>query len=1441
MHGGRGMRRVTPQASRTRAWLAAAVVLVSAATVVAAPGVASDDLALEILRRIPEWPGTQVEIPIGVYEEFVRFQQKGPQPPQPPEVAWIERAVYRLELRQYGATIAAAFDVAGLPGEGARSVRLVPATHAWKITCRSDRPHTLRRGDDGWFYLDMMEAAPYRVEATTSLSPEKDGDVRRMEFATAPAAWTTCEVTSDDAWEVRFSRSPLVVIGDKGGTRGTIGLAAGDRLAVTWQKPRPEVEHAARIETEAHVGWTLAEGVHQVRAVLNLRLWGGAVEQLDVALPAGADRVEIIGPDVREVRLEGPGARVFLRGPVRQRTHLTVAFEVPRPPSGRMTLPAPAVVGARPRGGTLAIAGGGGGVLLEMESPGLEPLALYDLPDATRALLSAPPVCAYALSGAWEARVDLVGTDEFPVRETLIDSALLTVLYRPDGQVMTKALYQVRNRARQYMTVALPAGSRLVVVRVSEEQTNPIRGPGSAIRVPLEKSVLTTAGLVSFPVEIVTMMRAEPLERKGRFRLPLPRTDLPVAYARCALMLPEGMHARSWSGPLRPTEAWSSETAELEFEYGRGHLAKPPRTPPPEPAAEPEPPVEKPPEAKPPKGPGLLEALAGLFRKDAPKYNAVIVRGGGPEPKRPQSRTGPQTEEEAELAPTPPPTRQPTAPEATTATPSPTAPAPLAPPEAPEPLDEQHTALLAKNLYRAGVSFYQRNDYEKARGLFQQTVEAAPNSVEAGNARMFLGNIDVAQGKGEAKSAGERGQKAAAKAVQLTQQEANVDLRQRQKDLLAQAREAQRRGDEQQAEAAYRVAVDLSTELQQRGEEAREQTARVREAEEFLAQRQSHRESVAQEIESLKGTITELKDAYAKVAGKETADALSAVILSDAPGLGNLYSPQSGEQTGTLGVAAEDASQPAPQVQLGKALAEQQVTLGGRDRGRSGAPDFGGQAPAYDVSGDNLDAQTRARDALQQQFNELVSSYKKLAGRKWQTGAREEPPGDKPRDIDADGFSELTLTPELKERVADRAKALQDEARRVTTLAREGRLAEAEQLAERLEKQAQVTAGAARVLTGKQYVLDTPEEPPAGQVVIADGDTLTLGEAVRDARVLERQRITHDYLGDAHVEGGTVTRDDVQTALDEVARLRRELRTQARSLDEVKFNLNNVAGDADGRRLAEFVASNYSWALNAPGQATQDALRRDGYTPIAPGADRLTGWIGGGGATGANITGLGGPSAVPFAFEAGTNSLVVTNDDVSVETVREVLGRLQRNLGQRVGVASRNFFVDAGTARAAGIRWQSGENNTRYAVVNEGQLLAMMDIEQRTPSAAATALVRDARQETIVGTDAMLANGVPVTISRAADETNTLTYNGNAVAVTHDDYLLVDNGTYLTAVKSGRMQHWSAEAEPLRFPGVPAAVVVPAVGRTLKFEKTLLDPSDAPNLEAEYTWEGETR
>jgi tetratricopeptide (TPR) repeat protein len=1378
----------------------------------------SADVARAVLERIPQWPGAQVEIPIEVYADYIEHLILGPQPPQPPQAVVLSRAACTLTVSDDAAELEVSLDVVSLPtpsplmgdgngrapspsplmGEGQgvrvkhategrdniygdRTVRLLPASVAWEDVRLGDAPAELRRRG-AWFVFDAPKPGEFRITARATLKATgAAGGGKRICIPAPPAVITLVTVAGEGAWEADFGpRSPLRITGGPDGTRGTVGLAPGDVLDVTWRRPQPQVRRAARIETLAHVGWTLAEGVHQVRAELDLRLWGGETAELALSLPPAADRVAVAGPDVREVQVEGGSARVFLRGAITQRTRLSVSFEMPRTHTGRMTLPAVAVDGATARGGEVAVAGGSEGVLLELESPGLDIMALRDLADRTRSLVSAAPVYAYRIAGPWEARMDLVGMAEFPVRETLIDSALYTVLYRPDGHVMTKVIYEVRNRARQYMQVALPPGARLLVARVSEEQRSPARGPDGSVYVPLEKSVLTAAGLVSFPVELVYLAKAPPLEAGGEFRLSLPRVDLPVAYARCALMLPDRMRPREWRGVLHQTRTWSSETAEIEFEYGRGHAARAPDTPPPPPQVEVQTTVQT-----------GLPILGNLFTPTAPaggeqvqawwaeadqlrramRYDDAVsvldrVLAADPTSERAmrwredtlylrgQSRqAGAGTQPGGEVTRGDVsiqryPAAQPHGRDQTAAQPDAGAVA-LNLNAGFAFSDAQREAIRAKNAYRAATQHYSRGNYAKAGELFEQTIAAAPQSSEADNARKYLGNVQVALGRDD-KPAGDRGLRAATKAVQLAQQEANAPLRERQQAVLERAEQAKGKGDVAAAEAAYKVAVGLGEQLRSRGEEAREQTSLTREAQEYLKARAGDRAEHEKRVEDLRRQVASLRSSVSAKAGKDVTQALEALA------------PDAGRD----GFFMFDEAAPAPQVQLGQALAEQQVML--EDARIAAAPGVatsgrGGRATADHGAPRGWTGEAQV-DRLQKQVEELQSLSDTLdAPTRDESGAADAPTAG--------------LEFALRGKLVRKAEALATGAGRARQLAAEGRLAEAGELVERLAKEEQVAATAAVTVQGGA----------AGRVYIgigaidADGDGAALSKA----------------------QAG-------------IAAARLELRKQAAERETVAFDISDLAGAAaNGRKLADFVAGNYAWNMETSRDARpmdEDEVVRTPGTVDGPAAA----------ADGAMIQVVGG-------------TLVVANRAGVVANVGRVLERLRANMGQRVAVASQNVLLDEAAALAAGVEWRTGAGGARYAVINDGQWMSLLDLAQRRGRASGG----DAYQEAVVGTDARLANGWGLGVSRADDQANGLAFNGNAVDLPHDDVLLVSNGRYLTAVKTGRMRHWSADAERVRLPGVPAAVTVPDVGRTVKFEKTLLEASDPLELTADYTMQGD--
>jgi len=178
------------------------------------------------------------------------------------------------------------------------------------------------------------------------------------------------------------------------------------------------------------------------------------------------------------------------------------------------------------------------------------------------------------------------------------------------------------------------------------------------------------------------------------------------------------------------------------------------------------------------------------------------------------------------------------------------------------------------------------------------------------------------------------------------------------------------------------------------------------------------------------------------------------------------------------------------------------------------------------------------------------------------------------------------------------------------------------------------------------------------------------------------------------------------------------------------------------------------------------------------------------------------------------------------------------NLGQRVAVNSTNIDLGAAAANTLGIHFTEGRNSVNYAVVDEAQLRTLREMEARRLGEGRPVAPNPRFQETVVGTDALLASGQIANVTFAGDRGNTIDIYDNPIALSHEKYILIDNHGYLTAVQTGQMQHWTERAKPIEFAEVPQEINVPRVGRLVKLEKTLIKPTDALTIRAKYTWTG---
>ena len=337
------------------------------------------------------------------------------------------------------------------------------------------------------------------------------------------------------------------------------------------------------------------------------------------------------------------------------------------------------------------------------------------------------------------------------------------------------------------------------------------------------------------------------------------------------------------------------------------------------------------------------------------------------------------------------------------------------------------------------------------------------------------------------------------------------------------------------------------------------------------------------------------------------------------------------------------------------------------------------------------------------------------------------------------------------------------------------------------------------------------------------GSIKELGGQIIVTQTAENQRWVGDLLGKLREARGPQVQYEGERFAEQRAKKGAAPSSEAWGLEPGGFEYaagsRGRAGKGDKKKSGEFdrfIASNYGWALKRPAKAKP-----------------------GGRAGALDIAGT-------FLDDSQVDFIVDGADDRRrIDTDRKyylnLSDKLRLNKGQKVAVNSMNVNVDTPAANSLGINFTAGDNDTHYAVIDDAQFRTIMELEARRGGAAGHVPSNQRIQETIVGTDVLLANGMIANDSFAGDLGNTMDINGNAIDLPHEKYILISNGSYLTVMRAGQMQHWTEPIADVRFAEVPQTIDVPQVGRLVKFEKKLIQPADKLFIRASYVWKGESQ
>jgi hypothetical protein len=317
-------------------------------------------------------------------------------------------------------------------------------------------------------------------------------------------------------------------------------LAATDRIEVSWRPhvARGEGREPLLMQGDASHAFRGAEDGLRVDSLLRWRILRGSAARLTFDA-AGLDELEVTGAAVASWRKEGSRVIIEPRG---EATGLFVVRVAGRVAIGKdeRTVPTPEPGGVIRTDRYVTMYRSDLGELIPTQMPTSVPLAA--LPAWAANLADGVPLAAW--HGPQPVRVLGNSADTLQGPDTVVTQARYILATAQEGRAGLRMVLRVRNERRQYLRVQPPPGWKPVVVRVGNQPVSWLSDGAGGLYIPLEKSIETVRGLLSFPVDVEWVARdLAPWARKGDMTLTVPSLDAPVQQAEWEVHLPRGYKA----------------------------------------------------------------------------------------------------------------------------------------------------------------------------------------------------------------------------------------------------------------------------------------------------------------------------------------------------------------------------------------------------------------------------------------------------------------------------------------------------------------------------------------------------------------------------------------------------------------------------------------------------------------------------------------------------------------------------------------------------------------------------------------------------------------------------------------------------------------------------------------------------------------------------------
>jgi len=318
---------------------------------------------------------------------------------------------------------------------------------------------------------------------------------------------------------------------------------------------------------------TIGDGLLGGSASIRYVIVNQGVQEFRIQVPASWRNVEFTGANIRRKDQQGDEWTIALQEKVWGGYTLVVTYDEQFDP-GQATLSLGGLhaLGVERETGSVAITSAAG--LQLRESRAGAPLRRVDeseLADTDRALITRSVLLAYRYdsSEAFQLAIDVSRFPQMPVLEAVADRTQLTTALTESGEMLTQALFMVKNNDKQFQRFTLPQGAKFWSAFVNGQPAR-AESDGADLLVPLPRGANRDQ---SFAVEIVYAENVGALKSlwPRNIALSAPVTDVQTTFAEWEVFVPAAYGLGRFGGNMSvargTTYGWNDAWSEWVEAY----------------------------------------------------------------------------------------------------------------------------------------------------------------------------------------------------------------------------------------------------------------------------------------------------------------------------------------------------------------------------------------------------------------------------------------------------------------------------------------------------------------------------------------------------------------------------------------------------------------------------------------------------------------------------------------------------------------------------------------------------------------------------------------------------------------------------------------------------------------------------------------------------------